>query len=118
MNTLRAFSFSKKTRFLTEYLAIPNIAVSEEKSAAATFFKKLCSLKSTIFLPDWQNLTFKLCWVIGNILFYAYKAQILIFEGFDFAIRTWKVLKIMSEMVQMGNITQLSVYNLVSYDLL
>ena len=87
MNALKAFSFSKKTRFFTEYLAITNIAVSEEKSAAATFFKLPCSLKSTIFLPDWQNLTFKLCWVIGNILFYAYKAQISIFEGFDFASR-------------------------------
>ena len=31
-------------------------------------------------------------------------------------IRTWKVLKIMSEMVQMGDIAQLSAYNLVSYD--
>ena len=72
MNALKAFSFSKKTRFFTEYLAFTNIAVSGGKSAAATFFKLTCSLKSTIFLPDWQNLTFKLCWVIGNILFYAY----------------------------------------------
>jgi len=87
MNALKAFSFSKKTRFLTEYLAITNIAVSEEKSAATTFFKIPCSLKSTIFITDWQNLTFKLCWVIGNILFYAFKAQISIFEGFDFASR-------------------------------
>ena len=74
--------------------------------------------KSIIFLPDWQNLTFILILFVGNILFYAYKVQILRFEKFDFASRRRILLKIMSEMVQMGNIAQLSAYNLVSYDVL
>ena len=46
----------------------------------------------------------------------AYKVQILSFEEFDFASRKSMFLKIMSEMLQMGNIAQLFAYFLGSYD--